>query len=94
MHQNISSSRLDMIAFCHQISRVSLVSSLSCSRYQDHIQQEVDMSPSLREEESKIIDRYSVYEEEKERGMDIYEVQQPYMHYRNKHNHSIVNNIL
>jgi hypothetical protein len=83
MYESTSSTRLDMIAFCHQIPRVSLVRSLSCSRHQDDRDQETysgeeeDMAASLRQEERKILDTCTAYGEEKERGMDIYEVQQP-----------------
>ena len=64
-----------MIAFCHQIPRVSLVRSLSSSRYQDDRQPESssgeeDMAASLRQ-------GVHACREERERGVDIYEVQQP-----------------
>jgi hypothetical protein len=71
MHESLS--RLDMITFCHQIPRVSLVSSLSCRRDQEsHSGEEHNMSASFRREEREKLERYIAYGEEKEREMYLF----------------------
>jgi hypothetical protein len=72
IYKSISSTRLEKIAFDHQIPRVSFVRCFSLCRYQDDSDKESysgveeDMSGSFRQEKS-ILDIYSEYREENER---------------------------